>query len=71
MSAFAKVDEVKRGSFLIADGGFTCMEPGRKKVMANAEGDLYVRCREGRHYLDGQIDENGVYVGLTLTSRRR
>lgn len=42
---FAKVDEVKEGTILIADGGFTCLKEGEIcTVKKDSNGDLYVDC---------------------------
>lgn len=60
-----KLDEVKEGDTIIADGGFTCMKAGPRKVLSDEHG-LFVECAEGKHYLDGQEDEEGAdLVGLT------
>ena len=59
-----KLDELKVGDTVITDGGFTCMKASPRKVHEDNEG-LYIRCRDGRHYLDGQEDEDGELVGLS------
>lgn len=59
-----KLDEVKAGDTIIADGGFPCMR-GAKVVEADDKG-LFVPCDEGKHYLDGQEDAPGAeLVGLS------
>lgn len=58
-------DAVSPGTVLIADGGFTCMRPGAKIVRRGPHG-LYVRCGCGRHYLDGQLDDDGRLIGLRV-----
>lgn len=74
---FAKVEEVKEGMSLIADGGFTCLHDGdvltvqKHPELAAANPDLpwlalFVPCSDGRHFLDGQIDDDGFYVGFKL-----
>jgi hypothetical protein len=59
---------VKTGTTLIADEGFTCIKEGALlEVQADHEGDLYVPCKHGAHYLDGQLDEDiFTYVGLMV-----
>lgn len=61
---YAKVDSINEGSFVEADGDFTCLTHGEvSKVQQDGEGCLFIPCSEGRHYLDGQRDKN-YYVGL-------
>jgi len=64
-----KLDDLSRGDILIADGGFTCLNEGDLcRVHRDADG-LYVRCAEGRHYLDGQVDDDdGDLVGFRRAS---
>jgi hypothetical protein len=62
---WAHHDEVAIGDTLIADAGFTCLKAGdRRTVRGDAEG-LFVLCKSERHYLDGQLNEAGRYVGFT------
>lgn len=74
--AWAKIDEVKAGVTLIADGGFTCLKKGQRCLVHNDEAvagqhqwpgsGLYVECQDGQHFLDGQLDGGDEYIGLTL-----
>lgn len=65
--AFAK--DVKVGDMLECDPGFTCMACGAKRCVKR-EGTrggfstLYIDCRDGKHFLEGQIGEDGELVGL-------
>lgn len=59
-----KLNDLKAGDTIIADGGFTCMKAGEKIVEADDAG-LYVKCRSGHHYLDGQEAEDGELIGLS------
>jgi hypothetical protein len=63
---FALIDEVKPGDFLVTDGGFTCLAAGSlRRVEADAEGHLFIRCAEGEHGLEGQVDnEERCLIGL-------
>jgi hypothetical protein len=61
-----KLSDLKAGDTIIADGGFTCMEAGPKKVHIAHDG-LYIICDEGRHYLVGQLDGDETLVGLEKT----
>lgn len=68
---FAHIDDVCEGTHLVADGGFTCIEQGAElTVLADEDGLLYVPCRDGMHYLEGQLDDNR-YVGLYLSEDER
>lgn len=49
-----KLYDVKVGAVLVADGGFDCMNAGPKEVRSDNLG-VYIECRDGRHYLDGQV----------------
>jgi hypothetical protein len=60
-----RVVDVKKGTILYTDAGFTCMPPNARREVHEDEHGLWIACRRGRHYLDGQIDRN-LYVGLTL-----
>lgn len=66
--AEAQMSALKPGDELLCDDGFTCIKPWSKlTVFADAEGQFYISCDEGRHYLDGQLPETGdVLVGVRL-----
>ena len=73
---FAKLDEVKEGSILVTDGGFTCMKEGEAKkverfVTTSVVGGLFIRCNDGKHFLDGQLNSHDEYIGLTLKEEER
>jgi hypothetical protein len=69
---WAKLSEVRVGSSVVADGGFTCLDKGVERVVQqDSNGKLFIRCggskRSGvkaRHYLDGQADDGEHLVGL-------
>jgi hypothetical protein len=63
---WAKVGEVRVGSHLICDGGFTCVPQGKRVTVKEAEDGLYFKCSEGRHYLCGQVDDEGCLIGLSV-----
>jgi len=69
MTQYAKTSEVRAGTIVRADSGFTCMSEGLKTVRAD-EGGLYIPCSAGRHYLDGQLDrdvqDGEAYIGITM-----
>lgn len=60
-----KENEVQSGDTVVLDGGFTCVNQGPVTIGSDEHG-LYFPCSNssGRHYIDGQLDEDGVYVGL-------
>lgn len=37
-----------------------------RTVQRASDGALFIRCREGRHYLDGQTGDDGALVGLVV-----
>ena len=65
--AYLKQSEAKAGQMIEVDGGFTCIDEGKVAVLYGND-DPYFMCKEGRHYLSGQLatDEDGgdFYVGL-------
>lgn len=65
--AYARLAEVKPGDVLIADGDFTCVPAGPVTVKGTRppQGALYFDCDDGKHMLDGQLNDVGCLVGLT------
>ena len=63
---YATVLETKAGSVVQVDEGFTCIETGAQRTVKAGKEGLYIDCRCGEHYLDGQLDFDGgaFYVGL-------
>lgn len=63
------ISAVKQGDMLEADACFPCLAPRELcKVKTDPDGQLYVECDRGKHYLDGQIgvrDGAKVYVGMS------
>lgn len=62
-----KLQDIKPGDRLTADGGFSCLDKGASYAVRSAEDakGLFVNCADGKHYLDGQTDEAGHLVGLS------
>lgn len=52
------------GDRVEVDGGFTCIKPGLILTVRGDEHGLYIPCASGQHYLDGQLNDAGAYVGL-------
>jgi hypothetical protein len=61
---YARQNEVREGTHLVTDAGFTCIGSGEIVEVFDDDG-LYFLCKDGRHYLSGQL-ERGQYIGLTL-----
>lgn len=60
-----KLADIKIGDRVKTDGGFTCMAAGTKIVEGDDDG-LFIPCNDGKHYLDGQEDEEGAdLVGIS------
>lgn len=64
----ATIENVTVGTRLRADTGFTCLDDMALVIVcADHDGDLYVPCRDGAHYLEGQLDDDWWgYVGFTI-----
>ena len=64
----APIAKVTTGSRLQCDAGFTCLLPRQVLMVQRNRLGLYIPCREGHHYLDGQIGgrDDARYVGLRL-----
>lgn len=60
------VDWVKKGTLLRCDDDFTCIRAGTVVKVRESKEGLWIPCRSGRHYLDGQLNDSGTgYVGFT------
>jgi hypothetical protein len=55
---------VNIGDVLEADGGFTCIPLGATLVVSSDEGGFFVPCQCGKHYLEGQMAEDGELIGF-------
>lgn len=53
-----KISDVNPGDFVKTDNGFTCMSEGEIKKVQKDNVGLFIECKEGKHYLDGQIDDD-------------
>jgi len=67
----ATLHNTKAGDTLLADDGFTCI-PGDGEVVVQQADDerLYVPCSEGRHYLEGQLNDEMEYVGFLIKKEK-
>ena len=58
-----KYEDLREGMWVRLDDGFTCMD-AEVKLVKKSESGFYVDCREGEHYLDGQIGDDDELVGV-------
>ena len=66
MIDFAKTYEIEAGH-IVEVTGFTCIKEGEIRcVHKDCNDKLYITCDRGKHFLDGQIDDNDCYVGIEL-----
>lgn len=61
---WAKLSALKEGDRVEIDGGFTCMAAGARLVKKDKDGELYLDCEDGGHYLDGQADDGEHCIGI-------
>jgi hypothetical protein len=60
-----KLSQLNAGDTVTTDSGFSCMKHGAHTVKSD-DGRLYVECSHGKHFLDGQEDEEGAdLVGIS------
>jgi len=60
---YLKITDAKEDQTVILDDGFTCHQAG--KVTLRADGDrLWFACNDGRHYIDGQADDDIHCIGV-------
>ena len=65
-ASFPKLDQIKAGDVLIADGGFTCMSDGEVVTVKSDDGGLFVRCAGPDEGDDADADH-----GKPSTTHRR
>lgn len=67
-----KASDVRAGTIIKVDGGFTRLPPFSLHVVVEDAGGVYVPCGTGKHYLDGQYDDDeSHYVGLKVVGDAR
>ena len=70
MTNYININDIHAGDIIQIDGGFTCCKKGMRVVYKDTDG-LYFRCSEGRHYLDGQIENDDDYcIGVTAVYKK-
>ncbi len=77
---WALVSSVRPGSLLVADGSLPCIPKGTVllvqqiyKPIVEPPDALFVKCSSGSHFLDGQIEDDGLsqphYLGFYLAAQ--
>lgn len=61
---YAREGELKVDDKVQVDGDFTCVPVDLVRHVFEDPGGLFILCRHGQHYLDGQLNEEGAYVGI-------
>ena len=70
LPSYAHVSEVKVGTKLRTDGGFTCIDGDQVLTVEQDErGELFIPCDRGRHYIEGQLEDGDHYIGLSLVEK--
>lgn len=59
-----KYDDLEPGLKVWVDGAFSCMTKGPQVVEISPDGDFYIQCNEGMHFLEGQRGPDGKLVGI-------
>jgi|GEM_PF-2345753 len=65
-----RLEDVFEGDRIILDEGFTCTSSGEAVVKSDDDG-LYFNCGDGKHYLDGQVGDDGYLIGITHTNEEQ
>jgi len=63
MRKMIKFDNLKTGDTVTALG-FDCIDDGVHVVHQTPNGEFYIRCELGKHFLSGQKDEKGDLLGI-------
>jgi hypothetical protein len=61
---YARLDKLKKGDTILVDDGFSCMEPWSMHLVEENTNGLYVLCTDGSHYLEGQMTQDKVLIGI-------
>jgi len=63
--AYSKLFAIREGDYMVTFGGFQCIKGGETVRISRDPSGLYFDCSDGKHYLERQVDENGICLGLT------
>lgn len=62
---YAKLSYLEEGDLVEVDEGFTCMSKGEVKTVKYKLNGLYIECKEGKHFLSGQLhDTENFLIGI-------
>lgn len=67
----ATVGTVVERTRVIVDEGFPCIKPGSRHYVRKDENGFYIACTSGSHYLEGQLEDDDVYIGVYLAPSPR
>lgn len=60
-----RLKDLKDGMKIFVDDNFDCLSTGMTHtVRKNEHSRFYVRCDEGKHFLDGQVGDFGYLIGI-------
>ncbi len=61
-----KLTDLKPGDRLKGFEHWECIPPNAKRAVFFCDDGPYLKCKEGRHLLDGQENDDGELVGLSF-----
>jgi len=62
---YLRKDQAKANMKVELDADFTCIKAGETILIQDELGELYFKCDQNRHYIDGQENSTGThYVGI-------
>lgn len=56
---WAKLSKLKPGDMVTVDIGFDCMNPNQQHEVQTFNGEPYLICSHGFHFLTGQLETDG------------
>lgn len=62
--AYCKEGQISPNQRVLLDGGFTCVKAGPTTILFDEDG-LFFKCRAGHHYIDGQLNDDDEYIGIS------
>jgi len=64
-ASYAQISQLKDGDFIMVDSSFRCLTKGiPQPVCADREGQLFLKCKMGVHYLDSISAEHDLLLGM-------
>lgn len=62
---YVNLNSLNPGSKVQVDDGFSCIAGGEiRTVEINEDGELFISCEKGHHYLDGQLTDDYFLIGI-------